>query len=409
MIKKLLLAFMSKYGWMGLVFGTLALFMPMPFNYFGMMAINYSFCLIGLSIALIIHEWGHWIFTRMVGEYPKLIVIGSGHMLLRTHFFKSKLNINSKFEGGYVMLNISDGKYYRFKTFVAALGGPLVNIAIGIAVIIMIPFSTDFSKTIAFSLWFGYMQLLIGLANLLPLRRKINGFPMDFDGRIILNILLGKYKKETSSEAIDLSLEGDDYMVEHRFNEALVKFQECLKICSESGPTIIYSLQFNIGLCYFHMGNYDEALRCLKEVEDQLSMKEVEHLAGYLYNLYANIYLVQGDMEKATAAGEQALQLLPEFDAVRHTWGCILVENEEWDRGEEILSPQMNFDYVNSATLLTAMYLTLVYQQNEKSKKMERCWEFVQLHLAELNLVDKVIYDRIKLKLAAQQPVKCNN
>jgi len=184
MTKKLLLAFMSKYGWMSLVFGTVALFMPMPFNYFGMMAINYAFCLLGLSIALTIHEWGHWIFTRLVGEYPKRIVIGTGHMLMRTHFFKSKLNLNSKFDGGYVMLNITDGKYYRLKTFVAVLGGPLVNIAIGIAVIIMVPFSTDFSKTIVFSLWFGYMQLLIGLANLLPLRRKINGFPMDLMGEL---------------------------------------------------------------------------------------------------------------------------------------------------------------------------------------------------------------------------------
>jgi len=402
MTKKLLLAFMSKYGWMSLVFGTVALFMPMPFNYFGMMAINYAFCLLGLSIALTIHEWGHWIFTRLVGEYPKRIVIGTGHMLMRTHFFKSKLNLNSKFDGGYVMLNITDGKYYRLKTFVAVLGGPLVNIAIGIAVIIMVPFSTDFSKTIVFSLWFGYMQLLIGLANLLPLRRKINGFPMDFDGRIMLNILRGRYKKEASSEAIDLSLEGDDYVAEHRYNEALAKFQECLKVCSESSPTIACALQFNIGLCYFHLGDYDEALRCLKEVEDQLAMKEVEHLAGYLHNLYANIYLVQGDIEKATAAGQRALQLLPEFDPVRHTWGCILVENEEWDRGEEILSPQMDFDYVNSTTLLTAMYLTLAYQQQGKLKKKERCREFVQLHLAELNLVDKVIYERILLKLVTK-------
>ncbi|MDR2272486.1 MAG: tetratricopeptide repeat protein [Sphingobacterium sp.] len=399
MIKKLLLAFMSKYGWMSLVFGTVALFLPMPFNYFGMMAINYALCLLGLSIALIIHEWGHWIFTRLAGEYPKRIVIGTGHMLKRTHFFKSKLNLNSKFEGGYVMLNISDGKYYRLKTFVAVLGGPLVNIAIGIAVITMVPFSTDFSKTITFSLWFGYMQLLIGLANLLPLRRKINGFPMDFDGRIILNILLGKYKKEASSDAIDLSLEGDDYVAEHRYNEALVKFQECLKICSESGPTITCALQFNIGLCYFHLGDYDEALHILKDVENQLAAKELEYLVAYLYNLYANIYLVQGDMEQATAMGQQALQLLPELDPIRHTWGCILVENEEWDRGEEILSPQMDFDYVNSATLLSAMYLALVYQQNGKLNKKDRCWEFVQRNLAELNLVDKVIYERILLKL----------
>ncbi|MGE8292398.1 MAG: tetratricopeptide repeat protein, partial [Sphingobacterium sp.] len=226
---------------------------------------------------------------------------------------------------------------------------------------------------------------------------------------IILNILLGKYKKEASSEAIDLYLEGDDNVAEHRYNEALAKFQECLKLCSESGPTLTCSLQFNIGLCYFNLGDYDKALCCLKEVEDQLAMKEVEHLAGYLHNLYANIYLVQGDIEKATLAGQQALHLLPEFDPIRHTWGCILVENEEWDRGEDILSPQMDFDYVNSTTLLTAMYLTLVYQQQGKSKKKERCWEFVQLHLAELNLVDKVIYDRVKLKLTGQWSDKCDH
>lgn len=402
MTKKLLLAFMSKYGWMSLIFGTIALFMPMPFNRFGMMGINYSFCLLGLSIALITHEWGHWVFTRLVGEYPKRIVIGTGHMLMRTHFFKSKLNLNSKFQGGYVMLNIRDGKYYGLKTFVGVLGGPLVNIAIGVAVIMMVPFSIDFSDTITFSLWFGYMQLLIGLANLMPSRKKINGFPMDFDGRIMLNILLGKYKKEASSEAIDLSLEGEDYVAEHRYDEALTKFEECLKLCSESGPALTSTIQFNIGLCYFHLGDYDEALRTLKKVEDLLTLKEVEYLAGYLHNLYANIYLVQGDIEKATAAGQQALHLLPEFDPIRHTWGCILVENEEWDRGEEMLSPQMDFDYVNSTTLLIAIYLTLVYQQQGKSKKKGRCWEFVQLHLAELNLVDKVIYERIQLKLTGQ-------
>jgi tetratricopeptide (TPR) repeat protein len=222
---------------------------------------------------------------------------------------------------------------------------------------------------------------------------------MDFDGRIMLNILLGKYKKEASSEAIDLSLEGEDYVAEHRYSEALAKFQECLIICSESGPTLTATFRFNIGLCYFNLGDYDEALNTLKKVENQLARKEVEPLAGYLYNLYANIYLVQGDIEKATSMGQQALHLLPELDPVRHTWGCILVENEEWDRGEEMLSPQMDFDYVNSTTLLIAIYLTLVYQQQGKSKKKERCWEFVQRHLAELNLVDKVIYERILLKL----------
>ncbi|ULT23422.1 hypothetical protein KUH03_30150 [Sphingobacterium sp. E70] len=97
-------------------FRTIALFMPMPFNHVGMMGINYSFCLLGLSIALIIHEWGHWVFTRLVGEYPKRIVIGTGHMLMRTHFFKSKLNLNSKFQGVMLcsilgMANITGSKH----------------------------------------------------------------------------------------------------------------------------------------------------------------------------------------------------------------------------------------------------------------------------------------------------------
>lgn len=402
MIKKLLLAFMSKYGWMSLVLGTVALFLPMPFNFLGMMGINYAFYLMGLSISLIIHEWGHWFFTRLVGEYPKRIVIGTGHLLMRTHFFKSKLNLYSKFQSGYVMLNIKDDKYYRLKTFVGVLGGPLTNIAIGLIVITVVPFSMDFSKTIAFSIWFGYLQLLVGLGNLTPFRRKINGFPMDFDGRIILNILLGKYKKETSNEVIDLCLEGDDYVATQQYEKALAQYKQCLQIATESGPAITCTIRFNIGICHFNLGDYDEALHDLKEVENQLPAKEVERLAGYLYNLYANIYLVQGDIEQATTMGQQALQLLPELDPIRHTWGCILVENEEWDRGKEMLSPQMDFNYVNSSTLLSAMYLALVYQRNGKLTKKDRYWEFVQRNLAELSLADKVIYERMQLKLAAK-------
>lgn len=401
MTKKLLFAFMPKYGWAALLIGAILLFMPTPYHRFGMLALNYSFLLMASAIALIAHEWGHWFFTRLVGEYPKRIVIGTGHMLMRTHFFKSKLNLNSEFQGGHVILNIRDDKYYNLRTFVAVLGGPVVNMAIGITIITLVPFTIDFTETIAFSILFGYLQLLVGLGNLLPLRKKINGFPTDLDGRIILNILRGKYKREMSHEAINLSLEGQDYVLEHQYDKALAQFQQCLQICSESAPSITYSLKLNIALCRTHLGDFDEALRLLKEIEDHLTMKEVEPLAGYLYNLYANIYLVQNDIEKATSFGTKALHLLPEFDPVRHTWGCLLIENEEWDRGEEVLSPQMNFDYVNSETLLAAMYLSLVYHRKGKPIKKERCWEFVQHHLAELNFVDKVIYDRVKLKLAA--------
>lgn len=344
----------------------------------------------------------------MVGEYPARIVLGKGHLLLRTTFFSTKVNLYSKVYSGYILCVFKNNRNVNPRHLIYILGGPFINIALGLLIIYTVPFTFELAQHIAFTLVFGYFQVFVGLINLFPHGTQRNGFKTYSDGLHIWKIIRGTYEGNIAELAINHYFEGEDYFHAKSYLQAIEEFQRCLDTAQSLSSDAVNAIHINIGACYHQLEQYDKATEILVEAEGKLADQPNSPLLAIVYNLYTWKYIMVDDIEQAAVYAKKAFDIMSEQEDIRLAWGMILVEKEEWHDAEYMLKPLVEFGYPVGRSILAATYLALIYHHRDQKKKKSRYLSFAERHLDQLDWQDLHVYRRVLAKIngsAALAPV----
>lgn len=135
-------------------------------------------------------------------------------------------------------------------------------------------------------------------------------------------------------ESIVLFEEGNELLEQGKYPEALAKFEEFLE-----KNYAIYQINLNIGKCYQEMGEHDKAIAAYNKIIEKVkagkeSIEGDETAAKALTNI-GEIYLNQGNMEKAGEYLKQAVDNFPEDETIAFNVGQIFFEQGETDKAIE--------------------------------------------------------------------------
>ncbi|QVK17638.1 M50 family metallopeptidase [Mycoplasmatota bacterium] len=143
---------------------------------------------ISYFITLNIHEFGHYLFGRMLGF--ELITYRFSIFLWKMVDSKIRFTIvKPKGYGCYCVMIPPKGHTSRGKDILFTAGGIIINFITGIIVLLLLMIFDDIPKFIeVFILMLGFLSIFFALFNLIPLYIKNN----PNDGRCIINIILNK-------------------------------------------------------------------------------------------------------------------------------------------------------------------------------------------------------------------------
>ncbi|MBT9138994.1 MAG: Outer membrane protein assembly factor BamD [Syntrophomonadaceae bacterium] len=118
------------------------------------------------------------------------------------------------------------------------------------------------------------------------------------------------YKKTSTAKALELELEGQklfygDYQAQlipaaERYRKALEMFKKSYA-AKKRADVLLY-----IANCHYELGNYDEAIKTLKDLSSQFSDTKIISLAYYKT---AMSYMKKGDMDNAIASLKNILSI----------------------------------------------------------------------------------------------------
>lgn len=146
-------------------------------------------------------------------------------------------------------------------------------------------------------------------------------------------------KGDAYREAIALNGLSMIRLRENRFDEAIPGFSRIIQSAERSGLQRVLSIaSTNLGICYSNLGNFEEALACLRR---GLGLLGESGLAPYRMSLLGeigNTYLGQGDAKQAIPFYQKALGLA-KTDEDTALWSRNLasafVETKNWDAAEK--------------------------------------------------------------------------
>jgi signal transduction histidine kinase/Tfp pilus assembly protein PilF len=118
------------------------------------------------------------------------------------------------------------------------------------------------------------------------------------------------FPQETGQDAMVVI--ADSLLNEGQYEEAVVKYQQYLNVqgkIRDDQRSTISECYGNIGLCYYKMDRYDEAIAWfLKALELQREMGDLESVASTLNNIGLN-YKIRGNYDKAIEYYEQTIRI----------------------------------------------------------------------------------------------------
>lgn len=148
MLLKLFLLVVSKRSLLLFGVGAVLSMFDGEWETLGFLAINLGIMYVSLQIGTIVHELGHWFGARLVGEYPRRLEFGKGHVVLRTHFFKTKLNIYHKLRSAHIITIFASRKNYRIRKFLYVVMGPIANLLLAGLFLLVFPVSSSFAHEV---------------------------------------------------------------------------------------------------------------------------------------------------------------------------------------------------------------------------------------------------------------------
>jgi len=394
--KKLFFVFIPKIWLLALIISILVLQFDSTLSILSYTVLNFAFLYFSLKISLVLHELGHWLGARMVKEYPRRMVWGSRHEVLKTNFFKTKLTIYDKLESGYVLTVFANRKNYRLRYSFYVFMGPLTNLLLAIAFIYIFPFSIKLSETICIGFIGTLINSLIFLTSMYPRYIKINGIDLKSDGLNLWNIVLNKNKSITEDQlAINDFLDAEDTLKEKDYRKAITQFTAVATKFEENSQNY-YACQLNIAVCKGELGEIAEFHQITKQIVEELGEAIPQSFKMIVYGNLALTNLLMKDLAQAEHYINLALKQTTDKEEIINLLAAIYIDKGMYERGIEHLVSNVDLSYPNSNTLFASMYLYKGYSALGSIKKAQKYKDFVLAQEEQLKGLDKYIWQSIQ-------------
>jgi tetratricopeptide (TPR) repeat protein len=355
---------------------------------------NILLFLVGLKLAVLIHEIGHLLFAKFVGGTPRRLILGKGHKVAETRYSGVKIILNSKFNSGLAYAAFNDLKFIRIKLLFFTSGGFLTNFLIAALLFFLFDFSTSASERIQLSSAFGIANLLTGISVLIPRYSSYQGLRLYSDGLSILRIPFHKKSNLVELSSVNELLDAFDLLESKKYEEAIGIYENFQSRTEGSKAANI-----NLSIAHMKLGNYERAAALMEELLPLIDEEPFKRHKHFIYNGLAWEYLLLERLEEADKYSELAYKIDPNTEHVRGTRASVLIEKGEFGEGKDLLINDVDFNFPNSQTLAAAIYVSLAFHRLDEHKKAEKYLQFVERNLNILDIDEKSLYDRAKEKM----------
>ncbi len=390
--QKILWTFFPKEYLILVMVGIVLLMMGSGFNVLGGFFINIVTMLVGVRIAVIIHETGHLICAKVVGGTPRRMILGRGFKVIQTEFMGVKILLNTNLNSGLAYAAFDDLKFIKWKLAFFTLGGILTNFLVGGLLIFLFIGIFDILNPVLF---FGYANLLVGIFALIPFYIKYQGLKIPTDGLSLLKIPSYDQASLVAHLSVNELLDAYDLYEDKNFEASIIAYQNY-----QAKNEQTKSVNIMLSMAHLKLGNYETSTQLMEELLPLIEEPDFISSKGIIYNGLAWNYLLLNRLEEAEKYSKLAFENNPAEVYIRGTRASVLIENEQFERGKKLLIQDVNFSFPNSQTLTAAIYLALAYTKLDNPKKASTYLQFAEDNLQELDKDELLLYNRVKQKIA---------
>lgn len=393
MNKKILFSIIPKGYW--ITFAVAIFFAVIGGEYLKLANVGFNLLifLVGLKLAVFIHEVGHLLFASFVGGTPRRMILGKGHKVAETKFNGVKIILNSNFSSGLAYAAFDNLNFIRLKLLCYTSGGFLTNFFVATILLLLFDFSTEASAGLQFSSVIAIANILIGVSVLIPIYSNYQGLRLYSDGLSILKIPFRKKSELIELSSVNELLDAYDLFESKKYEESIAIYEN-FQSKTEGSKTA----NFNLSIAYLKLGNYEKAVEIMEELLPLVDKEPFARFKNYIYNGIAWGYLLINKIEEADKYSELAYNADQNTEYIRGTRGAVLIEKGEYEEGKNILISNVDFNFPNSQTLAASIYLGLAFSKLNEHKKAMKYVKFVEDYLGLLDIDERTLYDRTKEK-----------
>jgi tetratricopeptide (TPR) repeat protein len=326
--------------------------MANPQNEFAWLIFQAGLFLFFTAIVAIPHELGHVLAAFAARAKIFQVTIGLGRTLYKHDF----LGIEWKFCAvpicGFVIPGISSRNFYRTRSFLISLGGPLMNCFLGVAALIAL-FHISSPWLAAVIRAFMAANIFVLLYGLLPRKVNIGGRSTPSDGLTLLTIpFMSKLKINQNIEA-HYVWEGYDCSVRGRIEDARRSYEKGLACFPDS-----VALKSRTGRLLLELGNYVDARNMFVQLRKNTDLEPA--MAIHLLNEIATADVMIGGndlLEEADAFSKTACEKMPWQTEFKGTRGLVLAKKGHIEQGLALLKEAMDKAENSSDKAVYASYI----------------------------------------------------
>ena len=385
--------------WIVVIVGIVLHFLP-EVSQLGNVLIDFGSFLLAFKSAIIVHEAGHLLAAKTVGGIPRRIVLGKGHELYRTEMFGISFVINSSFLGGYAYASFDQQKFLKLRYAFFILGGMLLNAVFALIFYVFFELELTDSKgevliSVPFTIFLANSLMLL---NFIPYYTSILGMKVPTDGLALLKLPFTHVKEVKKRLDANVLFDGYTYLEKKDYRSAWNIFNDHVTKYPDSNL-----LSINLSFILLKTGqtekSIEECLKLLGGIHDE----PIKPYSALIYNQLAWTYLVLGNIERADHFSALAIKAIPTENQIRGTRGSVLIEKGLTTEGMTLLFHNMDFQFVNNATLSAAIYLMLAYHVKRNLKESDKYLQFVKKNEVKLELDEKILFERNLSKMHSQK------
>ncbi|BAM46674.1 site-2 protease family protein [Amphibacillus xylanus] len=175
----------AAFGFFGAYFGLFDIF----FADLSLLNIG-AFCLlflISLFLIINIHEFGHFVFGKLLGYQLLMYQIGILNFTYENGKMKFSFKKTKGFDGFCAMIPSEGTNAFDKKHLLFYAGGIIFNIVTGVVALVIAPQLTNFYIR-NFNYLFGFISIILAFINLVPFKTSGNQYT---DGKYIIGIISG--------------------------------------------------------------------------------------------------------------------------------------------------------------------------------------------------------------------------
>ena len=300
---------------------------------------SYTLICIGLWMvfsyfSIVVHEFGHYFFCRVLGGECPLVTIGEGKALYKYHAKKTTWTFSANPSLGLAYAIFPSGKDQAWKEIIVLLAGMFCNLLI---VLICLALMFDQEWEFVYKGWRGFLLLLIVINTWMifsSLFSSLASRGLMSDGHAIYELIRHGKKINSRSQRWIYELIIADALSLRRDYGRVEKF---ILSCEKYEESVWHLMKLSFTYAFTYRSK--EFLQSTERVVNLLEVKGVDALPEgfheqYTYALAQNnlafaLYATSSpDKERLLTCAKNAFKLMPWNHSIRGTYGAVLSRSE---------------------------------------------------------------------------------